>query len=165
MSRGVSEAGIKGREKWLHPTVYLWDVISCPCHWYLPRTQHSHIKYNKTKYDKMSVLVWPLYHPVYSEHIQHTAIISMTDIFWKQERGIKHAILNTTCHDDVIKWKHFPRYWPFVRGIRRSSVNSPHTKDSDAEVWYFLWWAWTNGWVNVVRLVIWDAIAPIMTSQ
>ena len=22
-----------------------------------------------------------------------------------------------TCHDDVIKWKHFPRYWPFVRGI------------------------------------------------
>ena len=21
-------------------------------------------------------------------------------------------------HDDVIKWKHFPRYWPFVRGIQ-----------------------------------------------
>ena len=30
------------------------------------------------------------------------------------------------CHDDVIKWKHFPCYWPFVRGIRRSPVNSPH---------------------------------------
>ena len=29
-------------------------------------------------------------------------------------------------HDDVIKWKHFPRSWPFVRGIHRSSVNSPH---------------------------------------
>ena len=29
-------------------------------------------------------------------------------------------------HDDVIKWKHFPRYWPFVRGIHRSTVNSPH---------------------------------------
>ena len=28
--------------------------------------------------------------------------------------------------DDVIKWKHFPRYWPFVRGIHRSPVNSPH---------------------------------------
>ena len=27
---------------------------------------------------------------------------------------------------DVIKWKHFPRYWPFVRGIQRSPVNSPH---------------------------------------
>ena len=23
-------------------------------------------------------------------------------------------------HDDVTKWKHFPRYWPFVRGIHRS---------------------------------------------
>ena len=27
---------------------------------------------------------------------------------------------------DVIKWKHFPRYWPFVRGIHLSPVNSPH---------------------------------------
>ena len=29
-------------------------------------------------------------------------------------------------HDDVIKWKHFPHYWPFVRGIHRSPVNSLH---------------------------------------
>ena len=29
-------------------------------------------------------------------------------------------------HDDVIKWEHFPRYWPFVRGIHRCPVNSPH---------------------------------------
>ena len=28
-------------------------------------------------------------------------------------------------HDDVIKWKQFPRYWPFVRGIHRAPVNSP----------------------------------------
>ena len=27
-------------------------------------------------------------------------------------------------NDDVIKWKRFPRYWPFVRGIHRSPVNS-----------------------------------------
>ena len=26
-------------------------------------------------------------------------------------------------HDDVIKWKHLPRYWPVVRGIHRSPVN------------------------------------------
>ena len=31
-------------------------------------------------------------------------------------------------HDDVIQWKHFPRYWPFVRGIHWSPVNS-HQKD------------------------------------
>ena len=29
-------------------------------------------------------------------------------------------------HDDVIKWKHFPRYWPFVRGIHRCPVNFQH---------------------------------------
>ena len=30
------------------------------------------------------------------------------------------------CHGDVIIWKHFSRYWLFVRGIHRSPVNSPH---------------------------------------
>ena len=30
------------------------------------------------------------------------------------------------CHENVIKWEHFPRYWPFVRGIHRSPANSPH---------------------------------------
>ena len=29
-------------------------------------------------------------------------------------------------HHDVIKWKHFPRYWPFVREIHRSPMNSNH---------------------------------------
>ena len=29
-------------------------------------------------------------------------------------------------HDDVIKWKHIPRYWLFVRGIHRSPMNSLH---------------------------------------
>ena len=29
-------------------------------------------------------------------------------------------------HYDVIKWKHFPRYWPFVRRNHRSLVNSQH---------------------------------------
>ena len=31
-------------------------------------------------------------------------------------------------HDDVIKWKHFPRHGPFVRGIHRSPVNSPQKR-------------------------------------
>ena len=35
-------------------------------------------------------------------------------------------------HDDVIKRKHFPHYWPFVRGIHRLI---PRTKASDAELW------------------------------
>ena len=32
----------------------------------------------------------------------------------------------TIVHDDVIQWKHFPPYWPFVPGIHRWPANSPH---------------------------------------
>ena len=41
-------------------------------------------------------------------------------------------------HDDVIKWKHFPLYWPIVRGIHRSRW-IPRTNASKAELQCFLW--------------------------
>ena len=50
------------------------------------------------------------------------------------EALFKHKIY----HDDVIKWKHFPRYWPFVwesTGHRWILL----TKASDAELWCFRW--------------------------
>ena len=50
-------------------------------------------------------------------------------------------------HDDVIKWKHFSRYWPFVRGDRWP-VNSPHECHRRGAVMLSLICAWTNGWVN-----------------
>ena len=54
-------------------------------------------------------------------------------------------------HDDVIKWKHFPRYWPFVRGIHRSPVNSPHKGQWRGALVFYLIHAWTNGWVKQSR--------------
>ena len=39
-------------------------------------------------------------------------------------------------NDDIIKWKHFPRYLPFVRGIHRHRW-IPLTKASVAKLWYF----------------------------
>ena len=51
-------------------------------------------------------------------------------------------------HDDVIKWKHFPRYWPFVRGIHRSPVNSPHTGQWRRALMLSLICVWISGWVN-----------------
>ena len=50
--------------------------------------------------------------------------------------------------DDVIKWKHSPRYWPFARGIHRSTVNSPHQGQWRGALMFSLICAWTNGWVN-----------------
>ena len=53
-----------------------------------------------------------------------------------------------TIHDDVIKWKHFPRYWPFVRGIHRSPVNSPHKGQWRGALMFSLICTRINGWVN-----------------
>ena len=50
-------------------------------------------------------------------------------------------------HDDVITWKHFPRNWPFVRGIHRSPVNSPQGQWRGALL-FSLICARINGWVN-----------------
>ena len=49
-------------------------------------------------------------------------------------------------HDDILKWKHFSRYWPFVRGIHRS----PGALNGQWR-WvlvFSLICAWINGWVN-----------------
>ena len=51
-------------------------------------------------------------------------------------------------HDDVIKWKHFPRYWPFARGIHRSPVNSTHKGQWRGALMFSLICARINGWVN-----------------
>ena len=47
-------------------------------------------------------------------------------------------------HDDVIKWKHFPRYWPFAR----SPVNSPHKGQWRGALMFSLICVRINGWVN-----------------
>ena len=51
-------------------------------------------------------------------------------------------------HDDVMKWKHFLRYWPFVRGIHRSPVNSPHKGRWRGALMFPLICARINSWVN-----------------
>ena len=56
--------------------------------------------------------------------------------------------LKSQYHNDVIKRKHFPRYWLFVRGIHRWPVNSPHKGQWRGALIVSLICAWTNGWVN-----------------
>ena len=52
-------------------------------------------------------------------------------------------------HDDVIKLEPFPRYWPFVRGIHRSPVNSPHKGQGRGALMFSFICTWINGWVNI----------------
>ena len=56
--------------------------------------------------------------------------------------------LSVKNHDDVIKWKHFPRYWLFVRGIQRSPVNYSHYGQWRGVLMFSLICARINGWVN-----------------
>ena len=61
--------------------------------------------------------------------------------------GIQYWCINLM-PDDVIKWKHFPRYWPFVRGIHRSPVNYPHKGQWRGVLMFSLICTRINGWVN-----------------
>ena len=70
------------------------------------------------------------------EAIRHTAF---------QNSGITFV---SWWHDDIIKWKHFPRNWPFVRGIHRYSVNSPHKGQWRGALMFSLICVWINDWVN-----------------
>ena len=56
---------------------------------------------------------------------QHPGVIFMTYSWWRHQMET------------------FPRYWPFVRGIRRSPVNSPH-KGQWRGALMFLICTWTN---------------------
>ena len=55
---------------------------------------------------------------------------------------------NYQCYDDVIKWKLFPRDWPFVREIHRSPVSCPHKGQGCGALMFSLFCAWINDWVN-----------------
>ena len=56
--------------------------------------------------------------------------------------------VKTEIYDDVIKWKHFSRHWPFVRGNNWTLVNSPHKGQWHGTLMFTLICAWINGWVN-----------------
>ena len=58
--------------------------------------------------------------------MQRVICLRPLKIHMASEGRRKHQWVTQYFHDDVIKWKHFPRYWPFVRGIHRSPVNFCH---------------------------------------
>ena len=49
--------------------------------------------------------------------------------------------LSSVMHDDVIKWEHFPRHWPFVRGIH-------HKGQWCGALKFSLICVWMDDWVN-----------------
>ena len=75
----------------------------------------------------------------------------------------KHNKAAMCMHDDVIKWNYFPGYWPFVRGIHRSPVDSPHKSQCRGALIIF-WSAPEQTVEQMIETVIWNVISLIMTS-
>ena len=78
-------------------------------------------------------------------------LICSTSYFTFDNLTIDFSASQTCFHDDVIKWKYFPRYWPFVRGIHRSPVNSPHKGQWRGALIFSSICARINGRVNNVH--------------
>ena len=88
------------------------------------------------------------------EQIRHDCIKKKTK--WNSNAFCKSVILFSRLFNmrgitmlgefehDVIKWKHFPLYWPFVRGIHRSLVNSPHKGQSRGALIFSSICAWMS---------------------
>ena len=64
---------------------------------------------------------------------------------WRGDQVVKLMII----YDDDIKLKHFPRYWPFVWGIHRSRVSSPHKGQRHGALMFSLTCALIDGWENI----------------
>ena len=58
-------------------------------------------------------------------NVKFVFVSNVTEVCF-HSRIVNYSALEEVMHDDVSKWKHFPRHWPFVRVIHRSPVNSPH---------------------------------------
>ena len=84
---------------------------------------------------------------------QYNRLLHILQQWLQKEHRSDFELMSTSLillllHGDVIKWKHFPRYWPFVRGIHRSPVNFPHKGQWRRALMFTLICVWINDWVN-----------------
>ena len=96
------------------------------------------------------IIIFPCPHRLSLSHGSSNDISCFTAVgrHGKAASHIPHP--DKSVHDDAIKCKHFLRYWPFVRGIHRSPVNSPHEGQWRGALMFSLIFThhWSNGWVN-----------------
>ena len=90
---------------------------------------------------------------IYFGDVSYKPIKNRRRLFIVNSESGQYWSLKMQLDDDVIKWKHFPRYWPFVRGIHRSLVNSLHRGQWRGALMFSLicdlnkrlskqWWGW-----------------------
>ena len=131
-----SQRASKGSMSWRHPV-----TLTSSCDVFLFPLPHeaSFIVLNDIIPSCPSQLVWLLHSGFEDTFIIFEILAWLTGF---------HLGKNPFGHDDVMKWKHFPRYRPFVRGIHPWPVNSPHKGQWRRALMFSLIYAWTNGWAN-----------------
>ena len=85
---------------------------------------------------------------IFFSYDEEIAIITVAAINVSVIHDATFLICHPVYHDAVIKWKHFPCYWHFVRGIHRPPVKSPHKGQWRGALIYSLICAWTNSEAN-----------------
>ena len=113
--------------KWSAERCHIWILMSCRCGGARNRKIYELPNYASAVY---IVPVW-------------FVLCGILDICM-----IQYNVTAISGRDEVIKWKHFPHYWPFVRGIHQSPVNSSHKGQWRGALMFSLICAWINGWVN-----------------
>ena len=132
--------------------------------WVIIGSRNGLVSATSTNGDLLSIRFWEKSTFQMDKHIETSSLQSGCNIIqvwirWSQDAlsqwplycsGLTLIIAWISNHKfhDVIKLKHFPRYWPFVWGTHRSPVNSPHKGQWRGVLMFSLICAWINGWVN-----------------
>ena len=80
--------------------------------------------------------------------------LSFLELEWREAFPLLLISTGGECANSMtgVWWRHemktLPRYWPSVRGIHRSPVNSPHKGQWRGALMFSLICARTNGWAN-----------------
>ena len=105
-------------------------VVSLPTHIYVTRPRWVNIIVNQFRIG-IGIWIWSV--------LTEQMAVTMSQTFKTHFQ---------TTHDDVIKWKHFLRDWPFVRGIHWSPVTSPHKGQWRGALMFSSICARINDWAN-----------------
>ena len=119
--------------------VMSFNISECPTFWMSEWYDCNHICYLQWNRKVVTVITYIFIIP----RFHSDAKIKISTTLFRISHAINFIIL-----DNVIKWKHYWRYWPFVRRINRLPVNSPHKGQWRGPLLFPLICGWINGWVN-----------------
>ena len=115
---------------WLRES-YEWYFISCKSCTVIKQTEFGKIGWLATSlfhgYRWVRLLATCLFNSVFMSATRKSNVCT-TSLLRQESIGelTKGQQCEKRAPHDVITWKHFPRYWPFMRGIHQSPMNSPH---------------------------------------